>query len=67
MRERNFISFEYVLREIQVSKVSASILKFISFESGNFLWSSSIELKFWANIKDMYLMCLPKSQGVWSY
>jgi hypothetical protein len=42
-------------------------LKFISFESGNFLWSSSIELKFWANIKDMYLMCLPKSQGVWSY
>jgi hypothetical protein len=41
-------------------------LKSISFESDNSLWSSSIELRFWPNIEDIYLMCLPKSQGVWS-
>ncbi len=40
------MSFGYVLREIQVSKVSALILKSISFESDNYLRSSSIELKF---------------------
>jgi hypothetical protein len=33
----------YVLKEIQVSKVSASILKSISFETNNYLWSSSIK------------------------
>jgi hypothetical protein len=41
-------------------------LKSVSFESDNFLWLSSIELKFCADIEDIYLMCLPKSQGVWS-
>jgi hypothetical protein len=35
--ERNFMSFGYVLRKIQVSKVLASILKSISFENDNFL------------------------------
>jgi hypothetical protein len=40
------MSFGYVLREFQISKVSASILKSISFENDNSLWSSSIELKF---------------------
>jgi hypothetical protein len=64
--ERNFKSFSYVLKEIQVSKVSALVLKSVSFESDNSLWSSSIELKFCADIEDIYLMCLPKSQGVWS-
>ncbi len=64
--ERNFKSFGYVLREIQVSKVSASVLKSVSFESDNSLWSSPIKLKFWVDIEDIYLMCLPKSQGVWS-
>jgi hypothetical protein len=46
MREKNFKSFGYVLREIQVSKVSALVLKSVYFESDNSLWSSSIELKF---------------------
>ncbi len=46
MCEKNFKSFGYVLKEIQVPKVSASVLKTISFESDNSLWSSSIELKF---------------------
>jgi hypothetical protein len=41
-------------------------LKSIHFESDNSLCSSSIKLKFWADIEDIYLMCLPKSQGVWS-
>jgi hypothetical protein len=41
-------------------------LKSISFESDNSLWSSLIKLKFWTEIKDIYLMCLLKSQGVWS-
>jgi hypothetical protein len=40
------MSFGYILKEIQVYKVSVSILKSVSFESDNFLWSSSIELKF---------------------
>jgi len=40
------MSFGYVLREIQVSKVSISVLKLVSFESDSFLWSSLIELKF---------------------
>jgi hypothetical protein len=34
------MSFESILREIQASKV------LVPFESDNFLWSSSIELKF---------------------
>jgi len=63
MCERNFKSFGYVLREIQLSKVLTSVLKSISFESVNSLWSLSIELKFWTNIEDTYFMCLPKSQG----
>jgi hypothetical protein len=41
-------------------------LKSVSFESDNSLWSSPIKLKFWVDIEDIYLMCLPKSQGVWS-
>jgi len=40
------MSFGFILREIQASKVSVSILKSVSFESDNFLWSPSIELKF---------------------
>jgi hypothetical protein len=40
------MSFGYVLREIQVSKVSISVLKLVSFGSDSFLWSSLIELKF---------------------
>ncbi len=44
--ERNFKSFGYVLKEIQIPKVSTLILKSISFESDNFLRSSSIELEF---------------------
>jgi hypothetical protein len=35
--ERNFKSFGYLLREIQLSKVSASILKSIFFLSDNYL------------------------------
>jgi hypothetical protein len=46
MCERNFMSFGFVLREIQASEVSASVLKSVSFESGIYLWSSSIGLKF---------------------
>ncbi len=38
IRERNFMSFGYVLREIQISKVLASVLKSIYFEGDNFLW-----------------------------
>ncbi len=45
--EKNFKSFGYVVREIQISKVSTSVLKLVSFESDNSLWSSPIELKFW--------------------
>jgi hypothetical protein len=45
-----FKSFGYVLREIQVSKISISILKSVYFENDNSLWSSSIELKFWEDI-----------------
>ncbi len=40
--ERNFMPFGYVMKDIQISKVLASILKLVSFESDNFLWSSSI-------------------------
>jgi len=40
------MSFGFVLREIQASKVLVSVLKSVSFESDNSLWSSSIELKF---------------------
>ncbi len=65
MRE-NFKLFGYVLKEIQVSKGSPSISKSISFESDDSLWSSPIELKLWTDIKDIYLMCLSKFQGVWS-
>jgi len=39
------MSFGFVLREIQASKVLVSVLKSISFENDNSLWSSSIELK----------------------
>ncbi len=46
MCERNFISFGFVLREIQAFKVSVSILKSVPFESDNSLWSPLIELKF---------------------
>jgi hypothetical protein len=44
--EKNFKSFRYVLREIQISKISTSVLKSVSFESDNSLWSSPIELNF---------------------
>ncbi len=46
MCERNFMSFGFILREIQASKVSVSVLKSVSFESDISLWSSLIELKF---------------------
>ncbi len=46
MCERNFMSFGFVLREIQASEVLVSVLKSGSFESDISLWSSSIELKF---------------------
>jgi hypothetical protein len=46
MCERNFMSFGFVLREIQASEVSVSVLKSVSFESDISLWSSSIGLKF---------------------
>jgi len=48
------MSFGFVLREIQASKVSVLVLKSVSFESDNFLSSSSIELKFLSNIQDIY-------------
>jgi hypothetical protein len=38
-------------------------LKSIFLKSDISLWSTSIELKFWTNIEDIYLMCLPKYQG----
>jgi hypothetical protein len=60
------MSFGYILTEIQVSKVLASVLKSVYFESDNYLWSSSIELKFLVDMEDIYLICFPKSQGVWS-
>ena len=37
MCERNFMSFGFVLREIQASEVSVSILKSVSFESDLFV------------------------------
>jgi len=40
------MSFGSILREIQASKVSVSVLKLVHFENDNSLWSSSIELKF---------------------
>ncbi len=40
MCERNFMSFEFVLREIQTSEVLVSVLKSVSFESDISLWSS---------------------------
>jgi hypothetical protein len=49
------MSFGYVLKEIQVSQISTLVLKSISLESDNSLWSSSIELKFWTNIINIYL------------
>ncbi len=61
--ERNFMSFGSVFKEIQASKVSVSVLKSIFLKSDISLWSTSIELKFWTNIEDIYLMCLPKYQG----
>jgi hypothetical protein len=64
--EKNFMSFGFVLKEIQAFKVSILVLKSVPFQSDNSLWSPSIELKFWANIENIYLMCLSKSQGVWS-
>jgi hypothetical protein len=66
MGERNFMSFGFVLRKIQAPKVLVLVLKLVSFESDNSLWSSSIELKFRTNIEDIYFICLPKFQGVWS-
>jgi hypothetical protein len=42
-------------------------LKLVSFESDISLWSSSIGLKFWTDIEDIYFMCFPKSQGFWSF
>jgi hypothetical protein len=60
------MSFGYVSRDIQESKLLASILKSVSLESDNSLWSWSIELKFYIYIKDIYLMCFPESQGVWN-
>ncbi len=51
------MSFGLVLCEIQASEVSVSVLKSISFESDIFLWSSSIGLKFWADIEDILDNC----------
>jgi hypothetical protein len=56
------MSFRYVLREIQLSKILTLVLKPISFESENSLWSSSIKQKNWENIEDIYLT---KFQKVW--
>jgi hypothetical protein len=39
-------------------------LKSVSFENDNSLWSSPIELKFWIEIKDIYLMCLKISRSL---
>jgi len=36
---RNFMSFESILRNIQTFKVLVLVLKLVSFESDNFLWS----------------------------
>jgi hypothetical protein len=55
------MSFGSILREIQAFKVSILVLKSVPFESDNSLWSSSID------IENIYLICLPKSQGVWNY
>ncbi len=44
--KENFMSFGSVLKEIQVSKVSISILKSMSFENDISLCSSLIQLKF---------------------
>ncbi len=52
--EKNFMSFGYVLREIQVSKVLTLVLKLVSFESDNSLWSSSIKLKNLIDIKNTF-------------
>jgi len=40
------MSSGFVFRDIQAFKVSVSILKLVYFESDNFIWSSSIKLKF---------------------
>jgi len=66
MCEKNFMSFRSILREIQAFKVSILVLKSVYFESDISLWSTSIKLKFRADIEDIYLMCLPKSQGFWN-
>jgi len=63
--ERNFMSFGFILREIQAFKVSILVLESIPFESDNSLRSTSIELKFWADIENIYLMCLPNSLVEW--
>jgi len=44
--ERNFMSFGFILKEIETFKVSVLVLKSIHFESDNSLCSSSIKLKF---------------------
>ncbi len=54
--ERNFMSFGYVLRKIQISKVLTSILKSVSFES-DILCDHNEFLK---DIKNIYLIFLPK-------
>jgi hypothetical protein len=46
MCERNFMSFGSVLRKIQASEFSVSVLKSVYFDSDISLWSSSTELKF---------------------
>ncbi len=61
IRERNFKSFGFVLREIRASKVSAWVLKSVSFESDNSLCSSPIELKFWTEIEDIYILCVSQT------
>jgi hypothetical protein len=60
MCERNFMSFGFVLREIQASEVSVSVLKSISFESDISLWSSSIGLKFLEKVVDIVAHVSPK-------
>ncbi len=40
------MSFGFVLREIQASKVLVLVLKLVFSKSDNSFWSSSIELKF---------------------
>jgi hypothetical protein len=46
MCEKKFMSFGFVLREIQAFEVTVLVLKSDSLESDISLWSSLIELKF---------------------